>query len=62
MYKDNIICDVWANRESYIDHFHHDIKEIINDLRARQKSSSRKLVDRRETPNKSMHLDSKKLG
>jgi hypothetical protein len=48
MYKDNIICDVWSNREAYVKHFKHDISKIIHDLKIRQESSGRELIDRRK--------------
>ena len=51
MYKDNIISEVWENRASYAEQFHHNIKEMIKDLNLRQKSSNRSVVDRRISPN-----------
>ncbi len=51
MYKDEIIDEVWKNREAYIKRYHHDINEIISDLKKRQEHSNRVVIDRRLTPN-----------
>lgn len=47
MYKDEIIAEVWRNRDAYAEKHHHSLAEIVADLQARQKITERKLVDRR---------------
>ena len=46
-YQDEIIVDVWKNRESYAARHHHDLHEIVADLQKRQKTPFSTLVDRR---------------
>jgi len=46
-YKDEIIAEVWQNREAYATRFHHNLREIVTDLRKRQQSPLTSLVDRR---------------
>jgi DNA-binding winged helix-turn-helix (wHTH) protein len=58
MYKDEIIDEVWKNRKAYVERHHHDLEEIISDLKARQKQSDRLIVDRRSMPNKAIQSDS----
>ncbi|MCF8106986.1 MAG: hypothetical protein K9K64_16030 [Desulfohalobiaceae bacterium] len=48
MYKDEIIEEVWKNRDSYAEEHHHNLAEIIADLQMRQKRREFKLVDRRD--------------
>lgn len=48
MYKDEIIEEVWRNRDSYAEEHHHNLAEIIADLQMRQKRREFKLVDRRD--------------
>lgn len=48
MYKDEIIAEVWRNRDSYAEKHHHSIAEIVADLQVRQKRPECKLVDRRD--------------
>ncbi len=52
MYTDNIIKEVWGNRESYVSEHHHDMSEIMNDLMMRQKNSNRTVVNRYSIPNR----------
>lgn len=47
MYKDEIIAEVWRNRDAYVKKHHHSLDEIMRDLKRRQKKSRLKLVDRR---------------
>ncbi len=47
MYKDEIIAEVWRNREAYTEQHHHSLAEMVADLQARQKRPGCKLVDRR---------------
>jgi len=51
MYTDNIIKEVWRNRESYVSEHHHDMSEIMNDLMIRQKNTNRTVVNRCNIPN-----------
>lgn len=48
MYKDEIISEVWKNRQTYVERHHHDLARIIADLKERQKKSARLFVDRRK--------------
>lgn len=47
MYKDEIINEVWANRDAYVKKHNHDLDRIVKDLISRQKQSDRTIVDRR---------------
>jgi len=47
MYKDEIIAEVWRNRDAYAEKHHHNLDEMVKDLQKRQKTSRLKLVDRR---------------
>ena len=47
MPKDEIIVEVWRNREAYVAQHQHDLKKIVADLRRRQQERSAKVVDRR---------------
>ena len=46
-YQDEIITEVWKNREAYAARHHHDLREIIADLQKRQQKPFSCLVDRR---------------
>nr|VFK17569.1 MAG: hypothetical protein BECKLPF1236A_GA0070988_101742 [Candidatus Kentron sp. LPFa]VFK32751.1 MAG: hypothetical protein BECKLPF1236C_GA0070990_101801 [Candidatus Kentron sp. LPFa] len=48
MYQDEIILEVWRNRDAYVAKHHHSLDEIVTDIQARQKEFGSKLVDRRE--------------
>jgi hypothetical protein len=48
MYSDEIIAEVWKNRNAYAATHHHNLAEIVTDLQARQKRRDCKLVDRRK--------------
>ena len=48
MYKDEIIAEVWRNRDSYAEKHHHNLAEMVADLQVRQKRAECKLVDRRD--------------
>jgi hypothetical protein len=50
MYQDEIIAEVWRHRDEYVAEHHHNMAEIISDLKRRQSNPHGKLVDRR--PNK----------
>ena len=47
MYKDDIIAEVWRNREEYAAEHHHSLDEIVADLQLRQQQHQDLLVDRR---------------
>ncbi|WP_058555303.1 hypothetical protein [Thiohalocapsa sp. ML1] len=47
MYQDDIIAEVWRNRDAYAARHHHSLAEMVADLRARQNQTGRNLVDRR---------------
>ncbi len=47
MYRDEIIAEVWRNRDAYVEEHHHDLEEIVTDLRRRQEKHRERLVDRR---------------
>jgi hypothetical protein len=48
MYKDEIIAEVWRNRDAYAERHHYSLAEIVADLQVRQKKKDCKLVDRRD--------------
>jgi hypothetical protein len=48
MYTDEIIAEVWRNRDSYAEKHQHSLAEMVADLQARQKRPECKLVDRRD--------------
>jgi len=48
MYKDEIIAEVWRNRDAYAEKHHHNLDEMVKDLQRRQKTSRLKMVDRRK--------------
>jgi len=47
MYKDEIIAEVWRNRDDYVREHHYDLDEIVADLQRREKTHPEKVVDRR---------------
>ena len=47
MYEDEIIAEVWRNREAYVKQHQHDLRKIVEDLRRREKEHPAKVVDRR---------------
>ena len=48
MHKDEIIAEVWRNRDAYAEKHHHNLAEIVADLQKRQKRKGYRLVDRRD--------------
>ena len=52
MYRDEILAEVWRNRDAYVEEHHHSLEEIVSDLRHRQEQHSERIIDRR--PNKKM--------
>ena len=47
IYHDEIIEEVWNNREAYAMQHHHNLHEIVADVQKRQKTPFSKLTDRR---------------
>ncbi len=47
MHKDEIIAEVWRNRDAYAEKHRHSLAEMVADLQARQKRPECELVDRR---------------
>ena len=47
MYKDDIIAEVWRNRDAYARKHHHDLSEIVADLQKREREHPQRVVDRR---------------
>jgi len=47
MYKDEIIAEVWRNRDAYAQSHHNNLNEIVADLRKRQQEHPQRVVDRR---------------
>ncbi len=52
MYRDEIIAEVWRNRDAYVEEHNHSLEEIVTDLRRRQEKHRERLIDQR--PNKEM--------
>ena len=48
MVSDEIIIEVWRNRDAYAARHHDSLDEMVADLRESQKQSGCKLVDRRK--------------
>ena len=46
-YRDEIIAEVWRNRDTYAAQHHNNLNEMVADLRERQKRPGCRLVDRR---------------
>lgn len=47
IYRDEIIAEVWQNRDTYAAQHHNNLNEMIADLSERQNRPGCKLVDRR---------------
>ena len=47
MYRDEIIAEVWRNRDEYAFKHHHQLSKIVADLLRRQRHPHGELVDRR---------------
>ena len=47
MSKDEIIVEVWRNRDAYAQSHHHNLNEIVADLRKRERKHPQRVVDRR---------------
>lgn len=48
IYRDDIIVEVWRNRDAYVARHHNSLTEMVADLRERQQQPNCKLVDRRK--------------
>ncbi len=57
MYRDEIIAEVWRNRDAYVEEHHHSLEEIVTDLQCRQEKHQERLIDRR--PNKKIQQAAK---
>ena len=57
MYRDEIIEEVWKNRETYAASHNHDLTKIVDDLMARQKPPGKIVVDRRPVPDDDTNSD-----
>ncbi len=57
MYRDEIIEEVWKNRETYAASHDHNLAKIVDDLMARQKKSGKIVVDRRPIPDDDTNTD-----
>lgn len=56
MYQDEVIIEVWKNREAYARRHNHDLHKIVEDLKKRQKISGAPLVDRRNQNQQSQSI------
>ena len=52
MYEDEIIAEVWRNRDAYAKEHGHDLEAIADDLRQRQEQHRDRLLDRRKLENR----------
>jgi hypothetical protein len=52
MCKDEIMEEIWRNRDAYAQKHRHDLDEMVRDLQQRQRKSPLKMVDRRKRRNK----------
>lgn len=48
MYKDEIIAEVWRNRDAYAAQHNHNLADMVADLEVRQTRRGCTLVDRRD--------------
>ncbi len=47
MYTDEILEEVWRNRDAYVKKHHNSLEEIVEDLRRREREHPERIVDRR---------------
>lgn len=47
MYEDEIISEVWRNRDAYARKHHYNLDKMVADLLKREKSHTGRIVDRR---------------
>ena len=57
MYKDEIIAEVWKNRDAYAAKHNNNIARIVADIRKRQQKSGRLLVDRSKSTSSPTNSD-----
>jgi len=57
MHKDEIIAEVWRNRDAYARGLHHSLDAIVADLRTRESRHPQRIVDRRPHPVASANQD-----
>lgn len=57
MYRDEIIDEVWKNRDSYTSKHHHDLAEMVAELKIRQERPGCILVDRRDRKSAQFGID-----
>jgi predicted translin family RNA/ssDNA-binding protein len=50
MYSDEVIAEVWRNRDEYVRQHHNNLDEIVEDLRRRQAEHPERIVERRSPP------------
>jgi hypothetical protein len=53
MYRDEIIDEVWKNRDSYTSKYHHNLAAMVAELQSRQERLGCQLVDRRDRTRRS---------
>lgn len=56
---DEIITEVWKNRDDYAASHHYDLKEIVADLKNRQRNPHTQIVDRRSKKTLSQSISAK---
>jgi hypothetical protein len=47
MHGNEIVAEVWRNRDAYVAEHQHDLKKIVEDLRRWEKEHPSQVVDRR---------------
>ena len=57
MYKDEIIAEVWKNRDAYAAKHNNDIARIVADIRKRQQKSGWLVVDRSQSTSSPSNSD-----
>ena len=57
MYKDEIIAEVWKNRDAYAAKHNNDIARIAADLRKLQQKSGWRIVDRSQSTSSPSNSD-----
>ena len=58
MYRDEIIDEVWRNRDSYTAKHHHNLAEMVAELKRRQERPGCRIVDRRDRTRRSTRTTS----
>jgi hypothetical protein len=46
MYRDEVLSEVWKNREEYAREHGHDLRAIVEDLKKRQQTPFSRVIDR----------------